>query len=329
MKGLKLVNKSLVLEQDLGMPELKNNQVLVQVMCASVNPTDADVAAGKYALLLKLSGGNHQVKTGLEFSGVIEKGNDTFTKGDKVFGYVDLMAGEKTHQEFIAINADFIAHMPQSLSFEQAAALPLGALTTLVALQELGKVTKDSRVLINGASGGLGVYGVQIANILGANITAMAGPNQEGFLKKLGATRVINYQHTPISELSEPFDVILDLSDNLRFKHIKHLLTESGVFIPTDPTKHLSSFAGNFMRVKKTKYLMVSNGDHEKLSQIARWVDEGKLQSLVDSVYNFANYQDAFERLKVTGKRGRIVMNITHIQDQKIRPVDAESCAAK
>ena len=312
MKGLTLVKKQLVMDQDLKRPELKKNQVLVKVAYASVNPTDADVAKGKYALLLKLSGGNHAVKTGLEFSGTIEQGNDTFAKGDKVFGYVDLMAGEKTHQQYIAINADFIAKMPQTLSFEQAAALPLGALTTLVALQDLAQIKQGDRVLVNGASGGLGVYAVQIASILGANVTAMAGPNQEAFLKELGAGQVVDYQQQPIAQLSQTFDVILDLTDNLRFKHIKHLLAASGKFIPTDPTLHLSAFLGNYVSSKKTKYLMVANGDHDKLSQIARWVDDGKLQTFVDSVYDLADYQAAFKRLEATGKRGRIVMKVAN-----------------
>jgi len=312
MKGLTLVKKQLVMDQDLKRPVIKENQVLVKVAYASVNPTDADVAKGKYALLLKLSGGNHAVKTGLEFSGTIEQGNDKFAKGQKVFGYVDLMAGEKTHQQFIAINADFIAPMPQTLSFEQAAALPLGALTTLVALQDLAQIKQGDRVLVNGASGGLGVYAVQIASILGANVTAMAGPNQEVFLKELGVSQVVDYQQHVITELSQSFDVILDLTDNLRFKHIKHLLAASGKFIPTDPTLHLGAFLGNYVSAKKTKYLMVANGDHDKLSQIARWVDDGKLQTFVDSVYNLADYKAAFKRLDATGKRGRIVMKVAN-----------------
>jgi len=138
----------------------------------------------------------------------------------------------------------------------------------------------------------------------------VAGPNQQAFLKELGASQVVNYQEKPISQLSQTFDVILDLTDNLRFKHIKHLLTDSGVFIPTDPTKHLTSFVGNLLSAKKTKYLMVEKGDQEKLTQIARWVDEGKLQPFVDSVYDFADYQGAFQRLTITGKRGRIVMKV-------------------
>ena len=313
MQGLRLVKKDLVMDPALPMPQLKKGQVLVKVAYASVNPTDADVAAGKYALMLKLSGGNHAVKTGLEFSGTIEQGNDKFAKGDKVFGYVDLMAGQKTHQQYIAINAQFIAHMPTSLSFEKAAALPLGALTTLVALQDLAQVKAGNPVLINGASGGLGVYAVQIANNLGANVTAVAGPNQEDFLKSLGASQVLNYHEHSISELPQTFEAIVDLTDNLRFKHIKHMLTQTGKFIPTDPTKHLGAFLGNVTTSKKTKYLMVANGDSQKLKQIAAWVDDGKLQTFVDSVYDFSDYHSAFNRLEATGKRGRIVMKVGEV----------------
>ena len=99
-------------------------------------PPILTVINGKYDLFLKLLGGFHEVRTGLEFSGIVEKGAGNFKEGDRVFGYVDLMKGMKTHQEYICINTDYIALMPENLNFEQAAALPLGALTTLTALTD-------------------------------------------------------------------------------------------------------------------------------------------------------------------------------------------------
>ncbi|NEQ70086.1 MAG: NAD(P)-dependent alcohol dehydrogenase, partial [Symploca sp. SIO2D2] len=236
--------------------------------------------------------------------------NTRFKQGDKVFGYVDLIRGLKTHQEYLTIDEDYLALMPSNLNFEQAAALPLGALTTLVALQDLGQVNKGTEVLINGASGGLGVYAIQVAKIFGARVTAVAGPNQEEFLSSLGADKIINYQENNIKDLSEKFDILLDLTTNLKFQEIKNILAKNGKFIPTDPFKNIMDILSNIFSNKKTQLLYVGQGNYEKLTQIAHWVEEGKLNTYIDSCFTFSNYENAFQRLGTKGKRGRVIIRI-------------------
>lgn len=310
MKGLIVKNTEVVLEDRLNVPLCSKNEVLIKVICASVNPTDLDFINGEYDFFLKVVGGNHLVKTGLEFSGIIEKEGRRFKKGDKVFGYVDLIKGIKAHQEYITINEDYIASMPADLSFEQAASLPLGSLTTLVALKDLGQIFTGAEVLINGASGGLGVYAVQIAKIFDGKVTAIAGSGQEDFLKKLGAYIVIDYNNQGIKDLSQKFDILLDLTAKLRFKEIQHLLSKNGKFIPTDPLKNVMDFFIHFFSSKKTKYLFVDKGNYEKLTQITQWSQEGRLETFVDSIYSLSDYKAAFKRLESKGKRGRIIMKI-------------------
>jgi len=306
MKGLVVENKSISLRENLELPKPKDKEILVQVVCASINQLDAENIQGKYDLLLRLSGGNYPVKTGIEFSGLVVEGNERYAQGDRVFGYVNLMTGLKAHQEYITIHENYIAPMPDNLDFEQAAALPLGALTSLIALKEIGKVSAGTRVLINGASGGLGVYAIQLAKLLGAEVTAVAGPEQDAFLKSLGADVVINYHAQQIESLTARFDVLLDLSNLKRFKAIKHLLNSNGRFIPAEPNKHAWDILLSIVRKKKTKYLMVDRGDHTLLSQISEWVRTGKLMVLVDRVYPLHAYQDALDHLRHKGKRGRM-----------------------
>ena len=311
MKGLVIENKEIILREGLELPSIKKREILIKVRYSTVNPTDLDTVQGKYAFLLKMMGVKHHiVNTGLEFSGVVEKDGKRYKKGDKVFGYVDLMKGLKTHQEYIAINEDFIALMPSNLSFEESAAIPLGALTTLVALQDLGEVKKGTKLLINGASGGLGVYAIQIAKILGANVTAVAGSNQAKFLKGLGADKVINYKEQNIKDLTDKFDVLLDLTSRVKFKEIRNILSKNGRFIPANPLNNIMFFLGNIFRAKKVKYLMVGKGNYKKLTQIAKWTEEGKIKPIVDSVYAFSDYEKAFQRITEEGRRGRIVMKI-------------------
>lgn len=311
MKALVVENNDIRLKEGLSLPSANDNEVLVRVMNASINQLDVENIQGKYDLLLKLSGGNYPVKTGIEFSGVILEGRENFKKGDKVFGYVNLMKGLKTHQEVISINTAYIAHTPENLSFEQAAALPLGALTSLVALKELADVKQGTEILINGASGGLGVYAIQLAKIFGATVTAVSGPGQADFLHSLGADRVINYQEQPIESLSQEFDVLFDLSNQKRFSDIKHLLKNNSVFIPSEPNKHVWNIVSSLLTTKKTKYLMVDKGNHQQLTDIAEWVKEGKLRVFVDSVYALEDYQHAFQRLQKKGKQGRTVIKVS------------------
>ena len=310
MKGLIIENKSVSLTSQLDPPKPAKNEVLVKIMCASVNPTDLDIIQGKYDFWLKLSGGYHAVRTGLEFSGIVIEGAGTFKPGDRVFGYVHLMKGLKTHQEHICIPVDYIALMPDSLNFEQAAGLPLGALTSLVALEEIARIQPGTRLLVNGAAGGLGVYCLQLARILGAHTTAIAGVGQEDFLLQLGADEAYNYQSTSMARLKHKFDVCLDLSNTLRFNDVSGALTPNGIFIPLEPDKHVWDFIRRLFSAKKMKYLMVSSGHHQKLMRIASWVEEGKLQVYVDSVYALADYKQAFQRLAEKGKKGRVVMRI-------------------
>ncbi|MEM6429571.1 MAG: NAD(P)-dependent alcohol dehydrogenase [Deinococcota bacterium] len=310
MQGLITHQKSIMLDTSLKMPSVGRNEVLVKVMAASVTSTDVEVSQGTFNLMSKLSGSRPSVKTGLEFSGVIVEGNAHFQPEDKVFGYVHLFKEPKTHQEYIAVSQDYMAHMPATLSFEEAASLPLGALTSLVALQELANVGTNDHVLINGAAGGVGIYAIQIAKLLGARVTAVAGPNQEAFLSQLGADHVINYKETAIQNLPSQFDVIFELTTKVAFKDIQHLLSARGQFIPANPFKALVDIAANTIRAKKTKYLMVTQGSQHKLQSITGWIEEGKLSAYHDSVFALSDYQEAFVRSQISGKQGSVVLKI-------------------
>ena len=118
-------------------------------------------------------------------------------------------------------------------------------------------VQPGTKLLINGASGGLGIYAVQIAKILDANITAIAGPGQKDFLLQLGANEVYNYKETEINELKTKFDVFLDLSNKRRFEEVKPVLADNGQFIPLEPNKHIFRLCGKPSQLKENK---VSDG---------------------------------------------------------------------
>ena len=311
MKGLVVKNKALGVSDQLDIPTPKKGEVLIKVKYSSIHSFDSDNIAGKNDALGKFMGAKQSsVKTGIEFSGVVETNGARFKRGDNVFGYPDLVKGLKSHQEFITINEDLIASMPSTLDFAESAAIPVGALTSLAALEQVGKISKNSNVLINGAAGGLGVYAIQLAKIFDANVTAVAGPNQEEFLKELGANKVVNYKETSLKEIEDTFDIFLDLSAKLNYSSIKSMLKPKGVFVPADPFAHLLPMSANLFRSKKVGCLLVSKGNNEQLTRIAKWVDEGKLKPIVDKSYSFDEYEKGFERVMEKNKRGRILLEI-------------------
>ncbi len=310
MMALVVENHALRLENGLPVPEPRLGEVLVKVHYASVNPTDSDIVDGALDLYLKLARSYLPTRTGLEFSGEVVNDSNRFERGDLVYGYVDLFKGHKTHQQFLCVPETLIARAPRSTSLKEAAALPLGALTTLVGLREVAEIARGSSVLINGASGGLGVYAVQIAKRLGANVTAVAGPGKGELLRDLGADAVADYTTQQIGEYGGPFDLALDLSDRLSFTDVRSVLTTRGAFMPADPSKHLGRMLLNPFSAKKTLRLLVRQGDTDLLTEIARWVDEGGLRVFVDRSYELADYENAFARTREHGGIGRVVMRM-------------------
>lgn len=311
MKGLVLKNKKIILKDNLNLPSPKKGEVLVRVKYASVNSYDVETIQGHNTLLKKLAGEiSYPVMTGIEFSGILESGGHRFKKGDEVFGYPDLIKGQKSHQEFLSINEDFIALKPTNIDFANSAALPLGALTSLIGLEDVGKIKSGAKVLINGAAGGLGVYAVQIAKIFGAKVSAVVGPGQEDFIKSLGADKIINYKEQKIQNLQGKYDILFELTTRVTFSEIKHLLSPRGIYIPANPFNQLSSMVGNLFRKRKTGFLMVGRGDNKKLSLISKWIEHGKLTTIIDRTYEFAEFQKAFERILEPGKRGRIILKV-------------------
>ena len=306
MKGLVVNNnKQLVLREHLTDPIPEQGEVSVEIKSASVNAFDAESAQGRFDSYFAEYGVDKDVQSGLEFSGIVKSDGVKFKQGDEVFGYVHMITGDKSHAEFIAIDESYMALKPKNLTFSQAAAIPLGALTSLVALQDIAQLKAGMKVLINGAVGGVGIYAIQIAKLLNAHVTAMAGKSQAEFLKSYGADHVYDYNNVSIDDLNDTFDLILDLTKIQTLASMKKHLTATGLFIPAEP----NSENGGESEDQQLGYLMVFHGDFEKLTRIADWVSTRKLKAVVDKDFPFLEYPQALARLKEKGRRGRITLS--------------------
>ena len=185
-----------------------------------------------------------------------------------------------------------------------AAALPMSGLTALVALRDVAKVRSGQRVLVLGASGGVGVMAVQIARLFGAHTTAVASGSRLARLEALGADVTVDYRETPLPAMRGSFDAILDFTSQSWFREVAHLLSPTGVFIPADPIRNLR----DLLFRRRAKYLMVDRGEAEGLRTLAAWAGEGALEAVVSDVYPLADYREAVERAHARGRLGRIVL---------------------
>jgi NADPH:quinone reductase-like Zn-dependent oxidoreductase len=310
MKALACENKAVRLA-DLAEPGApKPGEVRVRVAVATVNPTDEDMLAGSYDLFLKLYGARGPVKTGLEFAGTVEEASERYRKGERIFGYTNLMKGPKTHQQILNVKEECTAAIPDGLSFEQAASIAIAGNSSLVLIEDIARLSAGQSVLINGASGGVGVFALQYAKHRGLRVSATAGPGQQDFLKGLGADEVYDYTRQPLDTLGTAFDAILDFSNRLKFRHVRDLLSPRGIFVPADPLKNLVDIAANLLRSQKTGYFLVEEGNADKLSQAAALVAEGSIKAEIDSRFSLMDYREAFGRLGMKGRRGRILLDM-------------------
>ncbi|MEM7156321.1 MAG: NAD(P)-dependent alcohol dehydrogenase [Myxococcota bacterium] len=294
------------LREDLTLPTPKKGEIRVQVAYSSVNGHEFELARNPLVRLTRrLRRAPGEVQTGLEFAGVVDADGASFSRGERVFGYVDMIAGWKPHGEFLAIPEAYVARAPEGVPLARAAALPMSAQTALVALREVAGVQPGQHTLILGASGGVGVMAVQIARILGAEVTAVASAKVHERLADLGATQTVDYRQTPLEHMTGSFDAILDFSRTAYLSHVRHLLADGGMFIPADPLRNIVDVTLS----RRAKWLMVDRGDRALLEEIARWVEQGRLEPIVDEVFEFARWPAAVTRSHERGRLGRTMLH--------------------
>lgn len=219
---------------DIESPRPGDDEVLVKVRAAAVNPKDTFIRKGRFTLF---TGKRLPQQVGFDFAGEvcgIGKRVSAFREGAPVFGMLNGWHG-RTCAEFVAVKQDQMAAKPESLSYEEAAALPLAASTALQALRDKAHIQAGFQVCINGASGGVGTMAVQIAKYCGASITAIGSAANHELLKNLGAGTCVDYRDIDIAESNDRFDIFFDVFGNQGFKRIAPVLSRKGIWVSTVP----------------------------------------------------------------------------------------------
>jgi NADPH:quinone reductase-like Zn-dependent oxidoreductase len=302
---------------EVAKPSPKASEVLVKVVATSLNAPDWRLLKGS-PFLVRLSSGlfkpKHVIK-GTDFSGIVEEvgsGVRRFKVGDSVFG--DLAdAGFGAFADYVSVKEDLLAYKPKSLSHLEAAALPLTSVTALQAVRNIGQVQPEGRVLIVGASGGVGSYALQLAKYFGANVTGVTGSKHLAQSKKLGADAVIDYSVTPLDSLTGKFDVVIAINGYNSLSTYRNLMAPQGRFVMVGGKSMLqilqvTAFGG--MLTKKGGHSfkgLLARPSAEDLTFIASLVDGLKLIPVIEREVAFEEIPKALAELEKGHTGGKIV----------------------
>jgi len=289
-------------------PVPTRGQVLVRTRFIGVNPKDVIVRKGKFQIA---TGKKFPLIVGHDIAGeVVEVGlGADLAKGDQVYGMINDFAG-RAYAEYAAVDCQQLAKAPASIELAVAAAVPLAAQTALQALRDDAHLKAGQTVLINGASGGVGVFAVQIAKILGAQVTAVCSHRNVELVTELGADRVIDYTKTELVDLDEQFDVIFDVFGNYRFDKLKKLLSARGTYVNTIPSARIfKDVARSFVRRKRAKLVIVKS-KRDQLDWLRQQVDAGVLRVVVDRSFPLADVAEAHRYMETKRARGKVVLSV-------------------
>ena len=272
--------------RELSKPIAKSNELLVRVRASSVNPVDWKIRQGHLQLL---TGFNFPRIVGSDISGVVvEVGSDVtkFQAGDEVYTFLNPIAGGAC-AEYAVVAESSAAMKPKNITHAEAAAVPIAGLTALQALRDLGEIKAGYKVLINGASGGVGMFAVQIAKAMNAEVTGVCSAKNIDFVKSLGANFVLDYAEIDFTQQPEKYDIILDAVGTKTFAECEKVLQPEGVYISTLPSfdnlpPMLTSW---FWPGKKAKFIL-ANPNPADLGILRELIESEQVEPIVDRTYS-------------------------------------------
>ncbi len=313
---------------DVAEPVPGPGEVLVRVHAASVNAADWHVMRGDpYVARLALpatfgrKGPRHAVR-GRDFAGRVEALGDGVTRlrvGDEVYG--DANDREGAFAELVAVPEDLVELKPGNLSFEQAAAVPLAGATALVGMRDVAGVTPGTRVLVNGASGGVGTFAVQVAAAFGAEVTAVCRARNADMVRALGADRVVDYTREDFADEARRYDVLLDLVGNRSLAACRRAVTASGtVVLSGGGVSRGGSLVGpmalivggrllnRFVGQRLLTLTLVPKAEH--LTALRELIEAGKVAPVVDRTYPLSEAAEAIRYLEQEHARAKVVITL-------------------
>jgi NADPH:quinone reductase-like Zn-dependent oxidoreductase len=296
---------------DVSLPAPGRNDVLVKVRAASVNPVDWKIRSGMTKIL---TGRTFPKILGSECAGKIAgtgAGVTRFQRGDQVVVFPGIRRLGAFAEYVIAAEQNTFLK-PHNITFEQASGIPVAGITALQALRDLGHIESGKNVLINGSSGGVGHFAIQIAKLFGARVTAVCSGSNSDFVTDLGADRTIDYVREDFTKGEERYDIIFDAVTKHTFGECKRVLTPMGVYVNTLPTFSvlLNQYVLGFLTGLKAACVMVRPNATD-MEWMKAQIEGNRIRIVVDRVYPLENIQEAFAYSETEKARGKIIMKVS------------------
>ncbi len=295
--------------EEVDKPMVKDDHILVKVLANSANPADWHILRGE-PFFARFTSGLFKPKDkipGADFAGIVaETGGNVkrFKVGDRVFGETLLGGG---FAEYVSAPENVCAIMPESAGFATMASVPVAGLTALQALITHGKLKAGETVLINGASGGVGHFAVQIAKAYGAAVTAVCSGKNADFVKGLGADKVIAYDKENIHQHKGKYDLVIDTNGNLFHADYKRM-GERGVMVGFTTLGHMFSLLFRKAISKFPLIQFTAEADSEDLQTLAALIGEGKVTPHIEKSYSFEDIPAAIRYIEAMRTRGKVAM---------------------
>ncbi len=301
-------------------PEIAEDEVRLRVHAAGLDRGTWHIMAGRPYLLRVLGFGFRRPKNrvpGLDVAGTVVAVGAAVTRfsvGDEVFGM-----SRGSFAEYAAVREDKLAHKPANLTFEQAAVVPISAGTALQALRDVGKVETGQKVLVLGASGGVGTYAVQLAKAFGAEVTGVASTAKLDLVRALGADHVIDYTHDDFADGAHRYDLILDIGGNPSLARLRRALTPTGTAVIVGGEEG-GKWTGGFGRSLRAPFLsmvvrqrlamLASKERASDLERLTPLIEAGKVTPSIDRSYPLDQVPEAMRRLEAGQARGKVVITV-------------------
>src|SRR3979411_2888513 len=308
--------------EEVDKPVPNDNQLLIKVRALSVNPLDWHFMEGTPYLGRPMAFGFLKptvTRLGVDYAGTVEvvgKNITEFKPGDEVYGNKF-----GAFAEYVVASDKALALKPANLTFEQAASLPVAALTALQALRDTGKIQPGQKVLINGASGGVGTFAVQLAKTFGAEVTGVCSGRNVELVRSLGADHVIDYTKEDFTKRGERYDLILDNVGNQPLSGFRRVLNPKGIYVmiggggvKDDPW--FGALVRPIKAILMSKFIskkmepMLADMNRKDLTVLADLIQAGKVKPVIDKTYTLSQLPEAMRYLEEGHVRGKVVVTV-------------------
>lgn len=305
---------------EVDIEELKDHEVLINVHATTVTAVDCAFRQGVPFIARFFTGLKRpkQKILGSALSGVVaEVGSQVtrFKRGDNVFG-----VGPCTYAEYVRLAEEgVLVTKPEGISHEQAAAVPYGALTALPFLRDEAQLKRGMRIVINGASGAIGVYAIQMAKLFGAEVTAVCSTASIELVKALGADHVVDYTETDFIDTDVTYDIVFDVAGKRTYSQCKNMLSENGIFLTTvsSPSIMFNMLWTSMFGSKKAKLVLTGLRQESEVRKdmmvIKEWVEAEHIKPVIDTTYPFADIPKAHSYMESGHKKGSVVITVTSL----------------